>query len=60
LSFILGYSTAVIITILVGVGWELFWKYFKNKIFSIPDIMADFTGILCGVIIFTMIKAWIL
>ena len=62
-SFILGFVRAVLITLAIGIAWELFWKIKDNKIFSIPDIIADWTGILVGLILFTLIKVglkWIM
>ena len=55
-SFILGFEWAVIVTIGIGVAWELFWKVVKNKIFSWQDVIADWAGIIIGLMIFTLIK----
>lgn len=55
-SFILGFEWAVLVTIGVGVAWELFWKVKDNKIFSLQDLIADWSGIIIGLIIFSLMK----
>ena len=55
-SFILGFEIAVIVTLLIGVGWELIWKVKKDNPFSWRDVIADGTGIVIGLMIFSLIK----
>ena len=55
-SFILGFELAVIVTLLIGVGWELFWKIKKDNPFSWQDVIADWTGIIIGLMIFSLLK----
>lgn len=55
-SFVLGFEMAVIATLLIGVGWELFWKVKKNNPFSWQDVIADWTGIIIGLMIFSLLK----
>ncbi|MFA7142546.1 MAG: hypothetical protein WC175_00995 [Candidatus Dojkabacteria bacterium] len=55
-SFILGFEMAVAVTIGIGIGWELFWKVKKNNPFSWRDVIADGSGIVIGLVIFSLIK----
>ena len=55
-SFVLGFEIAVVVTIGIGIGWELFWKVKKNNPFSWRDVIADGTGIVIGLMIFSLLK----
>ena len=59
LSFIIGYLWAVVLTVAIGVGKEL-WDYFVKDNFSKAELYADTVGIFFGLVVFTILKASIL
>lgn len=56
LSLLIGFEVATLIVITIGIGKELWDKYIRDKVFSVPDLMADGSGIVIGLVIFTLIK----
>lgn len=55
-SLLAGFEWGTLIVITIGIGKELWDRYIRNKVFSIPDLMADGSGIVIGLVIFTLIK----
>lgn len=55
LSFRIGYLWAVLVVIGLIIGKEIFDKYIKKTFFSIPDIKAGVSGILSGVITYSIL-----
>lgn len=55
-SLLAGFEWGTLIVITIGIGKELWDRYIRDKVFSIPDLMADGSGIVIGLVIFTLIK----
>lgn len=55
-SLLAGFVWGTLIVITIGIGKELWDRYIRDKVFSIPDLMADGSGIVIGLVIFTLIK----
>lgn len=56
LSLLIGFEVATLIVIAIGVGKELWDRYIRDKVFSVPDLIADGSGIVIGLVIFSLIK----
>ena len=58
ISFWLGWIPAVGITMIIGIGKELYDGWFGTG-FSIEDLLADGIGIVAGSVIYAVIGTWI-
>lgn len=41
----------VLLSVLIGIGWECFWKYYRNGFIDIYDITATVIGGILSIII---------
>ena len=57
LSYLVGYKKAVAIVESLIIGKEAHDKYLKQTSFSMPDVYAGNTGMLLGLITFSILKA---